>query len=249
MQTDGTRNICLVIEYEGTNYHGWQCQPNGTTIEEIVRRAVERILDHPVKLYSAGRTDAGVHAFGQVVNFTTVRNIPLDNIERGVNSLLPSDIRVRSARQEVASFHSRYSAKSKTYIYSIYNAPRFSPFSVRYSWHYPFRLDCASMNGAIGAIVGTHDFSSFKKKNEPYRSCEREVLRARVVRRRPFVHIGIEATGVLRYLVRNLVGTLVLVGAGKMTPEEFRSVIDARDRDLAGPTAPPQGLFLRRVTY
>ena len=105
------------------------------------------------------------------------------------------------------------------------------------------------MNGAIGAIVGTHDFSSFKKKNELYRSCEREVLRARVVRRRPFVHIVIEATGFLRYMVRNIVGTLVLVGAGKMTPEEFRSVIDARDRDLAGPTAPPQGLFLRRVTY
>lgn len=249
MQPDCIRNISLVIEYEGTNYHGWQRQPNGTTIEEIVMRAVERILDHPIKLCSAGRTDAGVHAFGQVVNFTTIKSIPLINVERGLNSVLPPDIRVKSAREQEASFHARYSAKSKTYIYNIYNARRFSPFSVRYSWHYPMQLDCTSMNGAIRAIVGTHDFSSFKKKNEPYRSCEREVLRARVFRRGYFVHIIIEANGFLRYMVRNIVGTLVLIGSGKMTPDDFRAVIDARDRDRAGPTAPPQGLFLRRVTY
>lgn len=249
MQSNDTRNISLVIEYEGTNYHGWQCQPNGTTIEEIVRRAVERIVDHPVKIYSAGRTDAGVHAFGQVINFFTGKNIPLFNIERGLNSMLPEDIRVRSARQQEPSFHARYSARSKTYIYAIYNAPRFSPFSVRYSWHYPFSLDYASMNSAIGAIVGIHDFSSFKKKNEPYRSCEREVLRARVIKRGSFVYIIIEATGFLRYMVRNIVGTLVLIGTGKMTAEGFQAVIDAHDRDRAGPTAPPRGLFLRRVKY
>lgn len=249
MRSDGTRNISLVIEYEGTNYHGWQCQPNGTTIEEIVRRAVERIVDHPVKIYSAGRTDAGVHAFGQVINFFTGKAIPLVNIERGLNSMLPEDIRVRSAQEQELSFHARYSARSKTYIYAIYNAPRFSPFSVRYSWHYPFSLDCALMNRAIGAIVGTRDFSSFKKKNEPYRSCEREVLRARVIKRGPFVYIIIEATGFLRYMVRNIVGTLVLVGTGKMTVDDFRAVIDAHDRDRAGPTAPPRGLFLRRVKY
>lgn len=249
MESDDTRNISLVVEYEGTNYHGWQRQPNGVTIEEIVRHAIERILDHPVKVYSAGRTDAGVHAFGQVVNFITSRNIPLANIERGLNSMLPSDIRVRSARQQELSFHARYSAKSKTYIYIIHNAPRFSPFSVRYSWHYPFSLDSALMNGAIRAIAGRHDFSSFKKKNEPYRNCEREVLKARVTRRGSFIYVTIEATGFLRYMVRNIVGTLVLVGAGKITVDGFQTVIDARNRDRAGPTAPPQGLFLRRVKY
>ena len=249
MEADDTRNISLVIEYEGTRYHGWQCQPNDVTIEEIVRGAVERILDHPVKMHSAGRTDAGVHAFGQVVNFLTVKSIPLMNIERGLNSMLPSDIRVRSARRQELSFHARYSAKSKTYVYSIHNTPRFSPFSVRYSWHYPFFLDCGLMNGAIKAIVGKHDFSSFKKKNEPYRSCEREVLNARATRRGHFIYIIIEATGFLRYMVRNIVGTLVLVGTGKMTADDFQAVIDARDRDRAGPTAPPQGLFLRRVKY
>lgn len=249
MRSDGRRNISLVVEYEGTNYHGWQCQPNGTTVEEVLRLAVERIVDHPVKLYSAGRTDAGVHAFGQVVNFFTDKTIPLFNIVRGVNSMLPQDVRVRTARDEDPSFHARYSAKSKTYVYSIFNAPGFSPFSVRYSWHHPFPLDSASMNDAIKAVVGTHDFSSFKKKNEPYRSCEREVLRARVFRKGPFVHVIIEATGFLRYMVRNIVGTLVSVGTGKMTPDEFRGVIEQRDRDRAGPTAPPQGLFLRRVKY
>jgi tRNA pseudouridine38-40 synthase len=249
MQSDITRNICLIVEYEGTNYHGWQCQPNGTTIEEVLKLAIEKIVNHPVKLYSAGRTDAGVHAFGQVVNFLTVKTIPLFNIERGVNSSLPEDIRVRSAREEKPSFHARYSAKSKTYIYTIYNAPRFSPFLVRYSWHYPYPLDTALMNDTIRTVVGMHDFSSFKKKKEPYRTCDREVLRARVFRKGHIVHIIIEATGFLRYMVRNIVGTLVLVGTGKMTTDEFRATIEARDRERAGPTAPPQGLFLRRVTY
>lgn len=249
MEPNNTKNISLIIEYEGTNYHGWQCQPNGVTIEQVVRRAIERIVDHPVKVYSAGRTDAGVHAFGQVVNFLTGKNIPLVNIERGLNSVLPSDIRVRKARQQELSFHARYSARSKTYIYIIHNAPRFSPFSVRYTWHYPFSLDSALMDDAIRAVRGRHDFASFKKKKEPYKSCEREVLIARVKRRGPFIYIFVEATGFLRYMVRNIVGTLVLVGARKITGDDFRSVIDARDRDRAGPTAPPQGLFLRRVRY
>ena len=249
MASDHTRNISLVIEYEGTHYHGWQCQPNGVTIEETLRQAVQKLVDHPVKVFSAGRTDAGVHAYNQVVNFLTSKDIPLIGFERGLNSMLPSDIRVKSAQEQDLSFHARYSAKSKTYIYSIHNAARFSPFSVRYSWHYPFPLDPASMNAAVRMIVGTHDFSSFKKKNEPYRSCEREVLKARVRKRGPYIFTIIEATGFLRYMVRNIVGTLVLVGAGKMTVEDFGRVIDARDRDYAGPTAPPEGLFLRRVRY
>lgn len=249
MGSGRTRNISLIIEYEGTHYHGWQCQPNGVTVEETLRQAVERLVGHPVKIYGAGRTDAGVHAYGQVVNFHTGRDIPLVGFERGLNSMLPYDIRVKSAREQDLSFHARYSAKSKTYIYSIHNASRPSPFSVRYSWHYPFSLDCVSMNAALRMVVGTHDFSSFKKKKEPYRSCEREVLKARVTRRGPFIYTIIEATGFLRYMVRNIVGTLVLVGAGKMAVEGFQGVIDARDRDYAGPTAPPHGLFLRRVRY
>lgn len=246
---DRKRNISLIVEYEGTNYHGWQCQPNGVTLEETLRTAVEKILDHPVKMYSAGRTDAGVHAFGQVVNFVTEKGIELTGIERGLNSMLPRDIRIKSAVEQDMSFHARYSAKSKIYIYSIHNAPRHSPFSMRYSWHVSWGLDSALMNRALKKIVGTHDFASFKKKNEPYRSCEREVLRAGVKRRGAFVYVVIEATGFLRYMVRNIVGTLVLVGRGKVSPEEFGDIVDAKDRDSAGPTAPPQGLFLRKIRY
>lgn len=243
------RNISLVVEYEGTNYHGWQCQPNGITVEETLRRAIERILDHPVKMYGAGRTDAGVHAFGQVVNFTTEKQIRLTNIRSGLNSLLPPDIRIKDASERESDFHSRYSARSKTYIYSIHNAPCHSPFSVRYSWHVPYALDSASMNGAIKALTGTHDFASFKKKNELYRNCERTVLKAGVKRRGAFIYVIIEATGFLRYMVRNIVGTLVLLGSGKMTIEEFGDVVGSGDRDRAGPTAPPQGLFLRKIKY
>ncbi|HBL22676.1 MAG TPA: tRNA pseudouridine(38-40) synthase TruA [Deltaproteobacteria bacterium] len=243
------RNISLVVEYEGTNYHGWQCQPNGITVEETLRAALEKILDHPVKMYSAGRTDAGVHAFGQVVNFYTEKGIDLTGIERGLNSMLPYDIRVRSAMERESSFHARYSARSKTYIYTIHNAPRHSPFSVRYSWHVPCVLDSSLMNGGIRMIVGRHDFASFKKKNEPYRSCEREVLKARVIRRGAYIYVVIEATGFLRYMVRNIVGTLVLLGRGKLTSDDFERILNARDRDEAGPTAPPQGLFLRRIKY
>jgi tRNA pseudouridine38-40 synthase len=246
---DRKRNISLVVEYDGTNYHGWQCQPNGVTVEETLRSAVERILDHPVKMYSAGRTDAGVHAFGQVVNFATGKGIGLTSMERGLNSMLPPDIRVRSAMERDPSFHARYSAKSKTYIYTIHNAPRHSPFSVRYSWHVPYRLDSALMNNGARSIVGKRDFASFKKKNELYRSCERDILNAGARRRGDFIHIVIEATGFLRYMVRNIVGTLVLLGEGKITLDGFLGIIDARDRDSAGPTAPPQGLFLRRIRY
>ncbi|MHB8110316.1 MAG: tRNA pseudouridine(38-40) synthase TruA [Syntrophorhabdaceae bacterium] len=246
---EARRNISLVLEYEGTNYHGWQCQRNGITVEEIVRSAIEKMFKHPAKIYSAGRTDAGVHAMGQVINFVTERSIPLTGIERGLNSMLPQDIRVRSANERDLSFHARYSAKSKTYIYSIHNATRHSPFSVRYSWNIPFSLEAAAMNNAVRLVVGRHDFSSFKKKNEPYRNCEREVLHARVQRRGPYIYVVIEATGFLRYMVRNIVGTLSLVGMGKISLDDFRGIIDAKDRDYAGPTAPPQGLFLRRVRY
>lgn len=243
------RNISLVVEYDGTGYSGWQCQSNARTIEETLKRSVEKVLDHPVKMYSAGRTDSGVHAFGQVVNFMTEKSIGLVNLQRGINSILPADIRIKNASERETSFHARYSAKSKVYIYNIHNAPCHSPFTVRYTWNVTFGLDHRLMNEAIRSLVGSHDFSSFRKKSEPYRSSERTVLKAGVKRRGPFVYVIIEATGFLRYMVRNIVGTLVLLGSGKVTREEFNAILIARDRDMAGPTAPPQGLFLRRIIY
>jgi tRNA pseudouridine38-40 synthase len=246
---NGQRNISLVLEYDGTNYHGWQCQPSAITLQEVVQRSVERILDHSVKIYAAGRTDTGVHAFGQVINFFTEKSIDISSIAKGVNSLLPGDIRVKDAREVDESFHARYSAESKSYIYCIVNARHHSPFHVRYSWHIPYTLNARLMNESIKEIIGVHDFSSFKKKNEMYKKHEREVLRAGVRRRGRFIYIFIEATGFLRYMVRNIVGTLVLVGEGKNSKEDFITVLQSKDRINAGPTAPPQGLFLRKIRY
>lgn len=246
---NGRRNICLVLEYDGTSYHGWQCQPNAVTLQEIVQQNIERILDHPIKIYAAGRTDAGVHAFGQVINFFTTKTLEATDLARGLNSLLPIDIRVKDARDVDESFHARYSVKSKSYIYCILNTRHHSPFYVRYSWHIPYVIDARLMNETIKKIVGIHDFSSFKKKNEMYKRHEREILRAGVRRRGKFIYIFIEATGFLRYMVRNVVGTLVLVGEGKINKEDFTGILESRDRVNAGPTAPPQGLFLKKIRY
>jgi len=246
---NGQRNISLVLEYDGTHYHGWQCQPNAITLQEVFQRSVEKILDHPVKIYAAGRTDTGVHAFGQVINFRTEKAIDLSSIVKGLNSLLPEDIRIKNAREVDDSFHARYSAKSKSYIYCIATSRYHSPFHVRYSWHIPYVVNVSLMNESIKEIIGAHDFSSFKKKNEMYKKHERQVLRAGVRRRGDFIYIFIEATGFLRYMVRNIVGTLVLVGEGKITKEDFIAILQSRDRVNAGPTAPPQGLFLRRIKY
>jgi tRNA pseudouridine38-40 synthase len=246
---NGRRNICLVLEYDGTSYHGWQYQPNAVTLQEIVQRNIEKILNHPIIIYAAGRTDAGVHAFGQVINFFTTKAIKVTDLSRGLNSLLPADIRVKDARDVDESFHARYSAKSKSYIYCILNTRYHSPFHVRYSWHIPYAIDTRFMNECIKEIIGVHDFSSFKKKNEMYKKHEREVLRAGVRRRGDFIYILIEATGFLRYMVRNIVGTLVLAGEGKISKEDFIAIFQSRDRASAGPTAPPQGLFLRRIRY
>jgi tRNA pseudouridine38-40 synthase len=243
------RNISLVLEYDGTNYHGWQCQPGAITLQEVVQRAVERILDHPVKMYAAGRTDTGVHAFGQVINFRTEKTIDTASLMKGLNSLLPGDIRVKNAGEVAESFHARYSAKSKSYVYCITTTHYHSPFYVRYSWHIPYAVSSSLMNESIKEIIGVHDFSSFKKKNEMYKKHEREVLRAEVRRRGDFIYIFIEATGFLRYMVRNIVGTLALVGEGKISKGDFTAIFRSRDRVNAGPTAPPQGLFLRKIKY
>jgi tRNA pseudouridine38-40 synthase len=243
------RNISLVLEYDGTNYHGWQCQPDIITTQGAVQKSIEKILDHPVKIYAAGRTDTGVHALGQVINFYTEKVINIASIMKGLNSILPRDIRVKNAREVDDTFHARYSAKSKSYIYCIVTTRYQSPFNVRYAWHIPYTIDARLMNESIKEIIGVHDFSSFKKKNEIYKRHEREVLRAGAKRRGEFVYVFIEATGFLRYMVRNIVGTLVMVGEGKMSKEGFIAILQSRDRINAGPTAPPQGLFLRKIRY
>lgn len=243
------RNISLIVSYDGTNYHGWQCQPALTTVQQTLQENIEKIIDHSVKLYAGARTDSGVHAYGQVVNFFTERGIALQGLTKGLNSLLPPDIRIRDACEACDDFHARYSAKSKIYVYSILNSVCNSPFYGRYVLHVPYALDVPAMHQAVKRIIGAHDFSAFKKKDEMYQSPVREVLRAGVKKRGNFIYVIVEGTGFLRYMVRNIVGTLLLVGSGKLTDDDFATILESKEREKAGPTAPARGLLLREIRY
>jgi tRNA pseudouridine38-40 synthase len=243
------RNISLLIAYDGTNYHGWQRQPGVVTVEQRLREAVQKVLNHEIKIYAGARTDSGVHALGQVINFRTEKGIELLNLAKGLNSLLPPDIRVMGASDEHESFHARYSARSKTYVYCILNEAFNSPFLARYVLHWPHSLDIPSMNEALKWILGEHDFSSFKKKDEFYKNPVREVKRARFARRGGMIYFIVEATGFLRYMVRIIVGTSILVGQGKISPVGFKEILESNERERAGQTMPPQGLFLKKIRY
>jgi tRNA pseudouridine38-40 synthase len=243
------RNISLRLAYDGTNYHGWQRQPGVVTVEQKVREALQKILDHETKIYAGARTDSGVHAMDQVVNFVTEKGIGLQNLSRGLNSLLPPDIRVMSARDADESFHARYSARSKTYVYCILNELSNSPFLIRYVLHWPHTLDVGAMKEAVNCIIGEHDFSAFKKKDEFYKNPVREVKRARVAKRAGMIYIILEATGFMRYMVRIIAGTLILAGQGKVNSGDVREILESRERERAGQTLPAHGLFLKKITY
>ncbi len=186
---------------------------------------------------------------GAVANFYTEKSIELRSLARGLNSLLPRDIRVTDTGEAEISFHARYSAKSKTYVYCILNAPNSSPFLDRYVWHIHYPLNILAMDNAAKVIIGDHDFSAFKKKDEVYKSNVREVFRARVKNKGSIIYFIIEARGFLRYMVRNIMGSIVLVGSGKITIDEFIKILESKDREKAGPTAPARGLFLRKIKY
>lgn len=246
---DFTRNIRLNVAYDGTNYHGFQIQPNAVTIQSILNTAVERILNHEVKITGAARTDAGVHAMGQVVNFSTHKTITHDNLIRGLNSMLPRDVRITGAKDAPDDFHARYSAKSKVYVYCILNRRDNSPFLTRFAHHIPYPLNVPLMRQTIKETLGEHDFSSFKKKDEVYHTTVRNMLRAGVAQKGDVVYVIMEATGFLRYMVRNITGTLILAGKEKITPTEFKAILESRKREMAGPTAPAHGLFLRQIKF
>jgi len=243
------RNVRLTVAYDGTNYHGWQRQPNATTVEETLKTAIERILDHDVKIIGGARTDTGVHAMGQVINFETIKTIDHTSLSRGLNSMLPRDIRIREAHDADPAFHARYSARSKIYVYCILSQRHNSPFLTRYVLHDPHPLNLALMRRSAKILMGEHDFSAFKKKDELYRNPVREVKRIGVATRGSVIYVIIEATGFLRYMVRNIVGTLLLVGHDRINPADFEAILESRDREKAGPTAPAHGLFLREIKY
>ena len=243
-------NIRLLLEYDGTGYHGWQRQKNALTIQEVVETALAKLTGEPVKLLGSGRTDAGVHARGQVANFHTSSHIPLKAFHAGLNSLLPRDIAVLDAAAAPPDFHARKSARAKTYEYLILNRPEPSPLNRRYAWVVREALNLEAMARAAAVLSGEHDFSAFRASGSGSGHAVREVLAAAwhqgEAGRLRFV---ITANGFLRGMVRSLVGTMVEIGLGKRPPEDLAGLLKSGERRDVGPTAPAQGLFLVAVVY
>ncbi|MGA2935537.1 MAG: tRNA pseudouridine(38-40) synthase TruA [Syntrophobacteraceae bacterium] len=244
------RNIKLVLEYDGSGYHGWQRQAGSLSIQEVIESRLGVMLGNRVGVRASGRTDAGVHARGQVVNFHARTSLTPDEILRGLNSLLPGDIVVLSTEEVDQSFHARFSAVSKVYEYHILNRPVPSALLRNYAWHVRRPLAVEPMEECLKSICGQHNFSAFMAAGSQASSTERNILRAELVWSRPDrLKFTYEADGFLRRMVRNLTGTIVEVGKGKRTARDFERIIRSGDRKQAGMTAPGRGLYLISVNY
>ncbi len=245
------RRVRLTVAYDGTAYHGFQVQPNGVTVQSTMEEALGRILGEAVRLRAAGRTDAGVHAREQVVDFADAGKRPLETIVRGGNALLPPDIRILGAEEAAPSFDARRHAKEKAYRYFLYLDPVASPFFARHSWHIERPLDLSAMREALDCVVGEHDFTSFRGQGCTAKTAVRTVFRAELVPgavpRVPAIEIA--GSGFLKHMVRNIVGTLADIGRGRYPAARMEEILALRDRRRAGPTAPAHGLFLWAVRY
>ncbi len=245
------RNIVLKVAYDGTAYHGFQRQtPPVIAVQNVLEEKLQVVFGDSIELAASGRTDAGVHARGQVVNFFTNGRIPVDRIVRAVNSLLPSDIVVLAAAEADFDFSARHSAKSKTYLYRIQQGEVSDPFSARYAWYVRRPLDREAMAEALRMILGTHDFSAFRASGGAPMSPVRTMYEA-VLAEEPhgILVCRIHGSGFLYHMVRNIIGTLVRVGLGDLAPADFQRIMESRDRTQAAATAPACGLFLEQVEY
>jgi tRNA pseudouridine38-40 synthase len=243
------RNIKLTLCYDGTEFHGWQSQPGLRTVQQVLEDALEQLTGVRPSTTASGRTDAGVHALGQVVHFLTASRHEPETFVRALNALMPRDVRVLEARELPQAFHATLDARSKRYRYVIDNGRVASPFQLRYSWHVPTPLDVPAMNRAGQRLLGRHDFRSFETDWPNRTSSVRTIHDLTVDRREELVRIEVEADGFLYNMVRSIAGTLMLVGRGKRPEEWVSDVLTAESRVAAGPTAPPQGLFLVKVCY
>jgi tRNA pseudouridine38-40 synthase len=252
--------IKLLIEYDGTNYQGWQTQRSGLTVEDVLRKTISDITGESIKLNSASRTDAGVHALGQVVVFGTGSRLPAGTLKRALNAKLPRDMRILDSEELESEFHPRYRALKKSYFYLIEETQKQSVFLHRYAWKVPAGLDLDSMSEAAELLQGEHDYSAFRGAGCGAKTTVRtihsitmarydclEFMTARIQGR--FIKIRLEADAFLRHMARNIVGTLTEVGRGRSSSETVRDILLSRDRKLAGPTAPAKGLFLERVYF
>lgn len=242
----------MTISYEGTNYVGWQVQPNGLSIQQLIQEKLGIILKEPMGVTGSGRTDAGVHALGQVAHFHTSQELDLYKTEGSLNGLLPKDIRILAIEATDPAFHARYSATGKEYHYHLWLDKVQSPFRRNYSLHVRQKIDLELLNEASRLFLGTHDFTAFT--NESHRGCAahdpvRTIKRIELVVQEGGVHLEFEGDGFLYKMVRNIVGTLLEVAKGKRSIDSIPLLFESRDRRAVGMTAPPQGLFLVKVFY
>lgn len=249
------RNIKLLLQYDGTDYSGFVVQPNGVTVAQRLLEAIRAVTREEVKLFPAGRTDAGVHARGQAVHFKTAAQIPVERLPYALNTKLPPDITVYHAEVVPDNWHARFSARSKVYSYTIDNSPHPSPLLRRTAWFVPQPLDTAAMREAARLLQGRHDFAAFRATGGAAKTSTRHLMRLEVHELPGTPALGrclqiiAEADGFLYNMVRILAGTLVAVGAGRMPLEQVSAALATGQRELAGRTAPPQGLCLEQVNY
>ena len=243
------RNIKLVIEYDGKDFNGWQKQPNKLNIQGEIENVIANITKEEVELIASGRTDAGVHALGQVANFKTNSQIPIEKFPIAINSQIKNSIRIKSAEEVDERFHSRFNCKRKTYRYVIDNSKYGSAIYRNLSYHVPTKLNVEKMKKAIKYFEGEHDFKAFKSSGTSSKSSVRTIYKAIINEKNENIIIELTGNGFLYNMVRIIVGTLVEVGLGKIEPKEIPDIIESKDRQRAGKTLPPQGLFLLEVEY
>jgi tRNA pseudouridine38-40 synthase len=239
----------LTLEYDGKDFVGWQMQPGGRSVQAEMEKAIERLCGEPVRVTGAGRTDAGVHARGQVASLRAPRALPLRAWTVGLNSLLPDDVACVRAETAPEGFDARRWARGKRYVYTILETPVRAPLLRGRAWEIRRALDAESMRKAAVGLLGTHDFSALRAADCPARTTVREIRKLEIRREGPRLDLVVEATAFLKHMVRNIVGTLVEVGHGRRDPESLVALLEGRDRTRAGPTAPAHGLVLDEVFY
>lgn len=243
------KRVKLTVAYDGTNYHGWQIQPNGITIEQVLNHHLSELLREEIKVIGASRTDAGVHALGNVAVFDTSARMPAEKISYALNTRLPVDIRIQDSCEVPMDFHPRFRNTVKTYEYRILNRKFADPTKRLYSFFYYFPLDVVKMQRASLYLLGEHDFSSFCTAKPEIENTVRTIYSLEVVRENDMITIRVSGSGFLYHMVRIIAGTLIRVGTGSIEPEQVKEILEAKDRTLAGETARPEGLTLVGIEY